>query len=160
MQNFDRIEKTRARENYKNQIRAQEANFDVQAWNNDALLEPIPNEQHTYCQVCMETYDNYLDHIQNSATHKTRAKIQDGPFAEIDMINDDLDRKKKWIHNWIAEPIVEYPIASLTGYSQFSQVNLFSQTEYPSVCPPSVFSKRKQKTFKPPTPFKCKMMQP
>ena len=63
MQNFDRIEKTRARENYKNYNRANEANNDVAEWHNSALLEPIPNEQHTYCQVCMESYENYLDHI-------------------------------------------------------------------------------------------------
>ena len=65
----------------------------------------------------METYENYLDHIQNSATHKKRAKIQDGPFAEIDFIFDELNRKQKWIHNWKAEPIVEFPIASMTGIS-------------------------------------------
>ena len=117
MANYERIEKTRARENYKNQIRANEANNDVQPWNNDAILEPIPNEQHTYCQVCMESYDDYMDHITNSATHKKRAKIQDGPFAEIDMINDDLNRKQKWIHNWKAEPMVEFQIASMTGIS-------------------------------------------
>ena len=87
------------------------------------LLEPIPNEQHTYCQVCMETYDDYLDHIQNSATHKKRAKIQEGPFAEIDIIMEDLDKKQKWINNWQAEPIVEYPIASLNGFSQYSQLH-------------------------------------
>lgn len=48
----------------------------------------------------MESYENYMDHIKNSATHRKRAKIQDGPFAEIDIINSDLDKKKKWIHNW------------------------------------------------------------
>ena len=92
-QNFDRIEKTRARENYKNLIRANEANNDIYEWHNEEILEPIPNEQHTYCQVCMETYDNYLDHVQNSATHKKRAKIQEGPFAEIDSIGDELNKK-------------------------------------------------------------------
>ena len=75
MQNFDMIEKTRARENQKNLSRAYQDNNDLEQWHNSALLEPIPNEQHTYCQVCMETYENYLDHIHNSATHKKRAKI-------------------------------------------------------------------------------------
>ena len=65
----------------------------------------------------MESYDNYLDHIQNSATHKKRVMIQEGPFAEIDLINEDLTRKQRWIHNWKAEPIQENPMTSLTGIS-------------------------------------------
>ena len=73
--NRERIEKARAKENYRAAQRAAECNNDVGPWKNEDLLEPIPNEQHTYCQVCMETYENYLDHIWNSATHKKRAKI-------------------------------------------------------------------------------------
>ena len=136
--------------------KAIEANNDIQDWHNVTLLEPIPNEQHTYCQVCMETYDNYLDHIQNSATHKKRAKIQEGPFAEIDLIIEELNRKQKWVHEWKAEPIVEHAVASLTGLSNYSQ--LFSQqnNELLSGYPHSSVSKRKKK---PPTPFKLKPSQ-
>ena len=49
MQNFDRIVKTREKENQRNLKRAKEIDNDVSPWHDQELLEPIPNEQHTYC---------------------------------------------------------------------------------------------------------------
>ena len=56
------------------------------------------------------------------------------PFAEIDVIFEELNRKKKWIHNWKPEPPVDemHPITSMTGVSQFSQLAGQSLNEQPS----------------------------
>ena len=68
MQNFERIEKARAKETYRNWLQAIETNEDIGDSIDTTQLphflpEPVPNEQHTYCQVCMESYDDYHDHI-------------------------------------------------------------------------------------------------
>ena len=68
------------------------------------IPEPVPNENHAYCQVCNEAYDDYLQHITENETHKKRAKIQDAPFKEIDMLIEELTQKQKWKVNWKPEP--------------------------------------------------------
>ena len=52
MRNFERIERTRERETQKNWARAIDINNDRDYQHNSGLLEPEPNLQHTYCQVC------------------------------------------------------------------------------------------------------------
>ena len=131
MRNFDRIEKARAKETYKNWVLAIETNNDVDPNHNSSLLEPVPNEQHTYCQVCNESYENYLDHVYISLTHKKRAKIQKGPFSEIDLIIDELNTKQKWVHAWKPEKPIQVEFDDL-----------------PKVVP--TFKK------KPPTPYRLK----
>lgn len=96
--------------------------MDNAAYHNQTLLEPIPNENHTYCQVCNETYSNYIDHVQKSETHRKRAKIQDGPFKEIDSIFNDLNQRKKWQNEWAPE-VTEIFYAG-DEQSQFANLSL------------------------------------
>jgi len=73
---------------------------------------------------------------------------------------EDLNKKEKWINSWKAEPIVEYPMASLNGFSQYSQLhsqNFMNEGHQQFSGTPrySSISKRKR-TQKPPTPFKAR----
>ena len=75
MRRFEMIERTRERETQKNWARAIEINNDRDYQHNLGLPEPEPNLQHTYCQVCNESYEDYMDHVRNSLTHKKRSKV-------------------------------------------------------------------------------------
>jgi hypothetical protein len=81
---FDKIVKQREKENEKDLKRQFEADLDIERIHNSQIPEPVPNGNHTYCQVCNENYENYLDHVKRYETHQVRAKIQEGPFSEID----------------------------------------------------------------------------
>ena len=83
---FDKIEKQREKENMKDLKRQFEADEDWEFEHNFDIPEPVPNGNHTYCQVCNENYENYLEHVKQNETHQNRAKIQEGPFVEIDRI--------------------------------------------------------------------------
>lgn len=71
---FDKIVKQREKENEKDLKKQFEADLDVLAVHNSQIPEPLPNSNHTYCQVCNENYEDYLFHIK-SDTHLMRAKI-------------------------------------------------------------------------------------
>ena len=60
--NFTKIEKLRAKETGKDKQRHIEANHDFGVIE-VPQLEPIPHENHTYCQICNETYEDYIKHI-------------------------------------------------------------------------------------------------
>lgn len=66
---FDKIVKQREKENEKDLKRQFEADLDMQRLHNSQIPEPVPNGNHTYCQVCNENYENYLDHIKRYETH-------------------------------------------------------------------------------------------
>jgi hypothetical protein len=72
---FDKIVKQREKENEKDLKRQFEADFDVLAAHNSNIPEPVPNGNHTYCQVCNENYEDYLEHVKRNDTHQIRAKI-------------------------------------------------------------------------------------
>ena len=38
------------------------------------IKTPLPNEKHTYCSVCQESYENYLQHVNSSKHSKEVAK--------------------------------------------------------------------------------------
>lgn len=75
----------------------------MEMYNNNEIQEPIPNVAHTYCQVCNDNYEDYLDHI-NSDTHKQRTKTQNSYYKEIDQIFTDLTCGQMWKTNWKTEP--------------------------------------------------------
>ena len=105
MENFEKIEQRREFENKKDELRQMQRDLDVLPEVKILIPEPIPNDNHSYCLVCNETYDDYLKHINESETHKKRAKIQDMPFKEIDMICDELNKKQKWKNHWKSDPV-------------------------------------------------------
>lgn len=62
-ENFDKIERRRELENMKELLRQAQKNTDVLPEVTQVILEPVPNENHSYCQVCNENYEDYLEHI-------------------------------------------------------------------------------------------------
>ena len=58
--NFERIEQRRELENRKDQLRQYQKDVDVMSEVKVMIPEPVPNENHAYCQVCNEAYDDYL----------------------------------------------------------------------------------------------------
>lgn len=75
----------------------------MEPYNNNTIEEPIPNVAHTYCQVCNDNYEDYLEHI-NSETHKLRTKTQNSYYKEIDQIFTDLTSAQGWKTNWKTDP--------------------------------------------------------
>jgi len=61
---FDKIEKQREKENLKDLKRQFEADGDDEFEHNFDIPEPVPNGNHTYCQVCNENYEDYLEHVK------------------------------------------------------------------------------------------------
>jgi hypothetical protein len=63
-ENFEKIETSRQKENLKDLVKQAWKDLDVELpaekekW--PVIPEPIPSESHTYCQVCNETYEDYL----------------------------------------------------------------------------------------------------
>ena len=101
--NFTKIEKLRAKETAKDKQRHIEANHDFGVIE-VPQLEPIPHENHTYCQICNETYEDYIKHITQSKTHHKLSRTQNGPFKEIDEVFQQLNKKRKWETNWVTDP--------------------------------------------------------
>ena len=51
------------------------------------ILEPVPCEEHIFCDVCEVKFDDYLNHI-HSEQHLNCSKLR--PFPEIDEIIFEL----------------------------------------------------------------------
>lgn len=107
---FDKIVKQREKENEKDLRKMFEADLDVIREHNYTIPEPVPNGNHTYCQVCNENYDDYLFHIKKNETHQIRAKIQEAPFSEIDQLFAELNIERKWVNRWPSDPVEETKI--------------------------------------------------
>ena len=60
MENFEKIEQRREFENKKDELRQMQRDLDVLPEVKILIPEPIPNDNHSYCLVCNETYDDYL----------------------------------------------------------------------------------------------------
>jgi hypothetical protein len=71
--NFNRIEDQRRVTTDRDLLASREADKDMLVENNSSIPEPIPNVNHTYCQVCNENYESYIDHIKNSESHQRRS---------------------------------------------------------------------------------------
>ncbi len=71
---FQKIEQQRQTANQQEKQINIEHDMDTLHQHNSKIPEPIPNQNHTYCQICCKNYDDFLEHLAND-THKTIASV-------------------------------------------------------------------------------------
>lgn len=69
------------------------------------MIIPVPKPQshHNYCQVCLNNYENFEEHV-SCESHLIRAKNQ-AQLSAIDDIIGTLNEKKSWLTNWKPDPV-------------------------------------------------------
>ena len=100
-----KIEEQRTLENQKDLLRHIEYDKDVVNENNEYLPEPMPNQNHHYCQICNENYADFLMHVATE-NHKKRASVQTDVFKEIDLVFLTLKEEKRWLNDKQEPPVV------------------------------------------------------
>lgn len=55
---------------------------------------PLPGEDHKYCMICKDKYEDYLTHLESQA-HKVQIGIQDSIYKDIDLLNEELKEQAK-----------------------------------------------------------------
>ena len=66
------------------------------------ITMPKPQTYHTYCQICMNNYEDFELHIKTDK-HARNAKGQN-QLRDIDEIISTLNHEQRWKVNWVPEP--------------------------------------------------------
>jgi len=103
--NFYKIEEQRRVTTERDLLASREADRDMLPLHNDSIAEPVPNVNHTYCQVCNENYESYIDHVKHSESHQRRSQMQTNYFKDIDSLFNELEQEEAWKTNWKTDPL-------------------------------------------------------